>query len=92
MDNVKEWTEVEFDSSMTFGTMRRTVNALLEEVQQELEKLTSIGKSSVQCCQDQVMTKTGVYTDRDETKTDLRVRNNFLIPEYNNYSTQLMLT
>uniref|UniRef100_A0A671XEM3 RING-type domain-containing protein n=1 Tax=Sparus aurata TaxID=8175 RepID=A0A671XEM3_SPAAU len=58
MDNVEDWTEVEFDTSLTFGTMRRTVNALLEEIQQELEKLTSIGKSSVQCCQDRDKTKT----------------------------------
>ena len=67
MDNFKDWTEVEFDTSLTFGTMRGTVNALLEEIQEELEKLTTIGKSSVQCCccsvvgQDQVMTRTRVY-------------------------------
>ncbi|XP_073331262.1 E3 ubiquitin-protein ligase TRIM21-like [Pagrus major] len=42
MDNVKDWTEVEFDTSLTFGTMRRTTTTLLEEIQQELEKLTSI--------------------------------------------------
>ncbi|KAM8747029.1 E3 ubiquitin-protein ligase TRIM21-like isoform 1-T1 [Acanthopagrus schlegelii] len=40
IDNFKEWTEVEFDTS--FGTMRRTTTALLEQIQEELEKLTTI--------------------------------------------------
>ncbi|XP_030286369.1 E3 ubiquitin-protein ligase TRIM39-like [Sparus aurata] len=40
IDNFKDWTEVKFDTS--FGTMRRTTNALLERIQQKLEKLTFI--------------------------------------------------
>ncbi|XP_035531675.1 E3 ubiquitin/ISG15 ligase TRIM25-like [Morone saxatilis] len=42
LDNIKDWTEVEFDTSLSFGTMRKTTAALLEQIQQELEKLTSI--------------------------------------------------
>uniref|UniRef100_A0A8P4GSD3 Uncharacterized protein n=2 Tax=Dicentrarchus labrax TaxID=13489 RepID=A0A8P4GSD3_DICLA len=42
LDNIKDWTEVEFDTSLSFGTMRKTTAALLEQIQQELENLTSI--------------------------------------------------
>ncbi|XP_045920702.1 E3 ubiquitin-protein ligase TRIM21-like [Micropterus dolomieu] len=41
LDNIKEWTEVELDTSLSFGTMRKTTTTMLENIQQELEKLTS---------------------------------------------------
>ncbi|KAI3375691.1 hypothetical protein L3Q82_003997 [Scortum barcoo] len=41
-DSSKDWTEVEIDTSLSFGTMRKTTTTLLEQIQQELEKLTSI--------------------------------------------------
>nr|XP_046235836.1 E3 ubiquitin-protein ligase TRIM39-like [Scatophagus argus] len=41
MDNIKDWTEVEFDTKLSFGSMRTTVTTMLEEIKQELEKLTS---------------------------------------------------
>ncbi|TKS93180.1 E3 ubiquitin-protein ligase TRIM21 [Collichthys lucidus] len=40
--DIKDWTKVEFDTSLAFGTMRKTTTTLLEEIQQKLEKLTSI--------------------------------------------------
>lgn len=40
-DMDSEWTEVEFDTSLSFGTMRKVTAGLLEEIQQELEKLTA---------------------------------------------------
>ncbi|XP_070786288.1 uncharacterized protein [Enoplosus armatus] len=40
-DNIKDWTEVELDTSLSFGTMRKTTTTLLEQIQQELETLTS---------------------------------------------------
>ncbi|KAE8279366.1 Zinc-binding protein A33 [Larimichthys crocea] len=40
--NIKDWTKVEFDTSLAFGTMRKTTTTLLEQIQQKLEKLTSI--------------------------------------------------
>lgn len=43
--NIKDWTKVEFDTSLAFGTMRKTTTTLLEQIQQKLEKLTSIGKN-----------------------------------------------
>lgn len=47
MDNSKDSTEVEFDKSLSFGVMRTTTTALLKQIKEELEKLTSIGKSQV---------------------------------------------
>ncbi|XP_035809780.2 E3 ubiquitin-protein ligase TRIM39-like isoform X2 [Amphiprion ocellaris] len=41
-NNMKDWTEVELDTSLSFGTMRKTTIAMMEKIQQELEKLTSI--------------------------------------------------
>lgn len=43
-DMDSEWTEVEFDTSLSFGTMRKVTAGLLEEIQQELEKLTATGE------------------------------------------------
>lgn len=43
--NIKDWTKVEFDTSLAFGTMRKTTTTLLEQIEQKLEKLTSIGKN-----------------------------------------------
>ncbi|XP_070711296.1 uncharacterized protein [Pempheris klunzingeri] len=42
LDNNKDWTEVELDTSLSFGTMTKTTTAMLKNVQLEVEKLTSI--------------------------------------------------
>ncbi|XP_037614120.1 E3 ubiquitin-protein ligase TRIM21-like [Sebastes umbrosus] len=42
MDNLKDSTEVELDTSLSFGTMRKTTTTMLEQIHQKLEKLTSI--------------------------------------------------
>lgn len=44
-DRDSEWTEIELDTSLSFGTMRKVTAGLLEGVQQELEKLTATGES-----------------------------------------------
>ncbi|XP_051799753.1 E3 ubiquitin-protein ligase TRIM21-like isoform X2 [Acanthochromis polyacanthus] len=41
-NNMKDWTEVELDTSLSFGTMRKTTAAMMEKIQQELEKLAPI--------------------------------------------------
>ncbi|XP_030018107.1 E3 ubiquitin-protein ligase TRIM21-like [Sphaeramia orbicularis] len=41
-DDMKDWTEVILDTSLTFGTMRKITTTLMEQIQLELEKLTSI--------------------------------------------------
>lgn len=41
-DNSKDWTEVEIDTSLLFGSMRKITTTLLEKIQQELEKLSAI--------------------------------------------------
>lgn len=45
-DMDSERTEIEFDTSLSFGTMRKITAGLLEDFQQELEKLTAIGERS----------------------------------------------
>lgn len=45
IDSIRDRTEIEFDTSLSFGTMRKNTTKLLEEIQQELEKLTFIGES-----------------------------------------------
>ncbi|XP_033962363.1 E3 ubiquitin-protein ligase TRIM21-like [Pseudochaenichthys georgianus] len=40
--DLKDSTKVELDTSVSFGTMRKTTTAMLEQVQQQLDKLTSI--------------------------------------------------
>lgn len=45
VDNIRDWCEIDFDTSLCFGTMRETTTTLFEEIQDELEKLTSTGKS-----------------------------------------------
>ncbi|XP_056224810.1 E3 ubiquitin-protein ligase TRIM11-like [Seriola aureovittata] len=42
LDDIKDWAEVELDTSLSFGTMRKTTAIMMEQIQQELEKLTSI--------------------------------------------------
>ncbi|XP_054458023.1 E3 ubiquitin-protein ligase TRIM39-like [Anoplopoma fimbria] len=42
LDNFKDSTEVELDTSLSFGTMRKTTTTMLEQIQQKLEELTSI--------------------------------------------------
>ncbi|KAF1380786.1 hypothetical protein PFLUV_G00167600 [Perca fluviatilis] len=41
-NNLKDSTEVELDTSLSFGTMRKTTTTMLEQIQQKLENLTSI--------------------------------------------------
>ncbi|AWO97221.1 putative E3 ubiquitin-protein ligase TRIM39-like [Scophthalmus maximus] len=42
LDDVTDGAEVEVDTSLSFGTMRKTTGLMMEKVRQELEKLTSI--------------------------------------------------
>ncbi|KAM6960115.1 E3 ubiquitin-protein ligase TRIM21-like [Tautogolabrus adspersus] len=42
LDNIKDCPEVELDTSLSFGTMINITTAMLESIQQELEKLTPI--------------------------------------------------
>ncbi|XP_071315164.1 E3 ubiquitin-protein ligase TRIM39-like [Trachinotus anak] len=42
LDDIKDWAEVELDTSLSFGTMRKTTAIMMEQIQQEMEKLTSI--------------------------------------------------
>ncbi|XP_060886777.1 E3 ubiquitin-protein ligase TRIM39-like [Labrus mixtus] len=42
LDNIKDCPEVELDTSLSFGTMRKITTAMLESIQQELERLTPI--------------------------------------------------
>nr|XP_020504468.1 E3 ubiquitin-protein ligase TRIM39-like [Labrus bergylta] len=42
LDNIKDCPEVELDTSLSFGTMRKFTTAMLESIQQELERLTPI--------------------------------------------------
>ncbi|XP_076581372.1 E3 ubiquitin-protein ligase TRIM21-like [Chaetodon auriga] len=41
VDGIKDRTEVDFDTSLSFGTLRKTTTALLDQIKDELEKLTS---------------------------------------------------
>lgn len=49
LDDIKDWAEIELDTSLSFGTMRKITTQMLEEIQQELEKLTTIGNCSILC-------------------------------------------
>ncbi|XP_071403336.1 E3 ubiquitin-protein ligase TRIM21-like isoform X2 [Centroberyx affinis] len=40
--NHRDWTEVALDMSLSFGTMRKITTTMMEQIQQDLEKLTSI--------------------------------------------------
>ncbi|XP_040886911.1 E3 ubiquitin-protein ligase TRIM39-like [Toxotes jaculatrix] len=42
LDDIKNWAEVEFDTSVSFGTMRKTSAIMMEQIQRHLEKLTPI--------------------------------------------------
>ncbi|KAM9425137.1 E3 ubiquitin-protein ligase TRIM39-like isoform 2-T2 [Pholidichthys leucotaenia] len=42
MDDVKDWSQVELNTTLSFGTIRKTTTAMMEQIQKELEKLTSI--------------------------------------------------
>ncbi|XP_060922312.1 E3 ubiquitin-protein ligase TRIM39-like [Limanda limanda] len=42
LDDITDWAEVQLDTSLSFGTMRKTTAIMKEKVQEELEKLTSI--------------------------------------------------
>ncbi|XP_024120676.2 pyrin-like [Oryzias melastigma] len=39
---MKDWTEVELDTSLSFGSMRKITEELIEKFQQELDRLSSI--------------------------------------------------
>ncbi|XP_017287537.1 E3 ubiquitin-protein ligase TRIM39 isoform X3 [Kryptolebias marmoratus] len=41
-DEMKNWADVELDTSLTFGIMRETTTTMIEKIQQELEKLAFI--------------------------------------------------
>ncbi|XP_029382066.1 E3 ubiquitin-protein ligase TRIM21-like isoform X2 [Echeneis naucrates] len=41
LEDIKDWAEIELDTSVSFGTMRKSTAIMTERIQQELEKLTS---------------------------------------------------
>ncbi|KAK2862917.1 hypothetical protein Q5P01_002450 [Channa striata] len=41
LDDSRNWADLQFDTSLSFGTMRKTIAIMMEQIQQELEKLTS---------------------------------------------------
>ncbi|XP_047241040.1 pyrin-like [Girardinichthys multiradiatus] len=41
-DDMKNWTNVELNTSLSFGSMRKTTTTMMTNIQQELEKLASI--------------------------------------------------
>ncbi|XP_054914570.1 uncharacterized protein LOC129378287 [Poeciliopsis prolifica] len=38
-DDMTDWTDVELDTTLSFGSMRKTTTRMVKEIQQELEKL-----------------------------------------------------
>lgn len=46
MEDLKDSGENELDTSLSFGTMRKTTTSLLEQIQKELDKLAATGKIS----------------------------------------------
>lgn len=48
MGDIRDLDKVKLDTSLSFGTTRKTTRKMLEKIEQEMEKLTSLGKSS--CC------------------------------------------
>lgn len=44
--DIIDWDEVKLDTSLSFGTIRKITTKMLEKIQQEMDKLTPIGKSS----------------------------------------------
>ncbi|XP_043954300.1 E3 ubiquitin-protein ligase TRIM21-like isoform X2 [Gambusia affinis] len=40
-DDMTDWTDVELDTTLSFGSMRETTTAMVKKIQQELEKLDS---------------------------------------------------
>lgn len=42
-DDMKNWTHVNLNTSLSFGSMRETI-AMIEDIQMELEKMATIGK------------------------------------------------
>lgn len=47
MDAIRDWAEVEFNTSLSFGVMRKTTAIMMDQIQEELEKLTSAGNDYV---------------------------------------------
>lgn len=47
LDKIRDYAEVEFNTSLSFGTMRKTTAIMMQQIQEELEKLTSAGNNSV---------------------------------------------
>lgn len=43
--DIIDWEEVNLDTSVSFGTIRKITTVMLEKIQQEMDNLTSIGKS-----------------------------------------------
>lgn len=46
MVDFRDCCETEFDTSLSFATMRKLTTTLLEEIQKELDKLAATGKIS----------------------------------------------
>lgn len=43
-DDMKDWTDVELDTTLSFGSMRETTTTMIKRIQEKLEELDSIGK------------------------------------------------
>ncbi|KAM4714667.1 uncharacterized protein FYW61_019600 [Anableps anableps] len=41
-DDMKDWTYIELDTTLSFGSMRKTTTTMTENIQQQLEKLATI--------------------------------------------------
>lgn len=46
MEDLSDFSETEFDTLLSFGTMRKTMTSLLEGIQEELDKLAATGNIS----------------------------------------------
>lgn len=43
-DDMKNWNDVKLDTSLAFGSVRGITTTMINEIQQELEKLVTTGK------------------------------------------------
>lgn len=44
LDESRDWKNVTVDGSFSLGTLRSQTSNMMEEIQQKLEKLSSVGK------------------------------------------------
>lgn len=51
MEELRDPCEEKLDTSLSFGTMRKTMTSLLEGIKEELDKLAATGEISADCSQ-----------------------------------------